>query len=530
MADKPIRVLVSDKLAQEGVDILTETSGVEVTVKTGMTPDELKGVIGEFDAIIIRSATKLTADILECATNLKAIARAGVGVDNVDIPAATRQGAIVMNTPGGNTVSTAELAVTLLLALSRHIHPACQSLKEGAWDRKKYQGTEVNGKTLGLLGLGRIGCEVARRCRAFNMRVLAYDPFISEDRAKALGIELVPDVMALVKEIDYLSVHTPLTDETRAIIGTDAFAAMKDGVRVVNGARGGIIDEEALLAALESGKCAGAALDVYTEEPPTDRRVVEHPHVLCTPHLGASTEEAQISVAIDAAKQIVDALKNGEIRFALNFPALSAEDASELAPYGRLAYKLARFAGGMVDGQIRSMELAYEGEVAERDLRGVTLQAVLGLMSCVDEGVNPVSAAAVARDRGIDIRESKNERRGDFHSLLTVRIDTSEGIREVAGTIFGREIPRIVMVDGYHVEADPEGTLLIMNNEDKPGVIGAVGSALGDAAINIGAMNWGRKGDLALCVINVDADEVPAEVHKSLKALAGVKRVRQVRI
>jgi D-3-phosphoglycerate dehydrogenase len=438
-----------------------------------------------------------------------------------------------MNTPGGNTVSTAELAVTLLLALSRHIHPACQSLKEGAWDRKKYQGAEVNGKTLGLLGLGRIGCEVAKRCRAFNMRVLGYDPFISEDRARAIGIELVPDVKTLVKEIDYLSVHTPLTDETRGIVDEEMFGLMRDGVRVVNGARGGIIDEDALLAALESGKCAGAALDVYTEEPPTDRRLVEHPAVLCTPHLGASTEEAQISVAVDAAKQIVDALKNGEVRFALNYPALSAEDASELAPFGRLAHKLARFVGELVEGQIRSAEVVYEGEIAERDLRGVTLQAVVGLMSCVDEGVNPVSASAVARESGIDIRESKSGRRGDFQSLVTLRLETSEGVREAAGTIFGSTHPRIVMIDGYYVEVNPEGTLLVLRNEDTPGVIGAVGSTLGDAGVNIGAMNWGRQpggSNLALSVVNVDTDDVPPDVRKAMRGIKGVRDVRQVRI
>lgn len=530
MPEEGIKVLVSDKLAQEGVDILEAEPGVEVIVKTGMAPEELKEVLPGFDAIIIRSATKLTADVLEAAPNLRAIARAGVGVDNVDIAAASKNGTIVMNTPGGNTVSTAELAVTLLLALSRHIHPACQSLKEGRWDRKAYQGTEVNGKTLGVIGLGRIGCEVATRCRAFNMRILGYDPFISEQRAKSLGIELVATVEALIPQVDYLSVHTPLTDETRGLIGREQFATMKDGVRVVNGARGGIIDEEALLEALESGKCAGAALDVYTSEPPTDRRLVDHPKVLCTPHLGASTEEAQVSVAIDAARQIIDALAKNEVRCALNFPALSARDASELAPYGRLAHKLGSFVGQMVDGQVQSVEIVYAGELTERDLRGVTMQFTMGLMSCIEDGINPISAPLAARERGIEIRETQTPTLQDYQSLITVRLESSGGAHEVAGTIFGREHPRFVMVDGYYVEVVPEGTMLVMTNDDKPGVIGSVGVTLGDAGINIAGMNWGRKGDQAFCVVNVDAEDVSNAVLDTLGGVKGVSGVRRIRV
>jgi D-3-phosphoglycerate dehydrogenase len=532
MADAPIKVLVSDKLAQEGVDVLEQAGGVEVDVKTGMDPEELVKVLPDYDAIIIRSATKLTADVLAKAPNLKAIARAGVGVDNIDIPAASKNGTIVMNTPGGNTTSTAELAVTLLLSMCRHIHPACQSLKEGRWDRKKYQGTEVDGKTVGVVGLGRIGCEVAKRCNAFNMRVMGYDPFVSEDRAASLGIELVREVKDLVPHVDFLTVHTPLNDDTRGIIGKAEFDAMKDGVRVVNNARGGIIDEEALLEALESGKVAGAALDVYMQEPPEDRRLVEHENVLCTPHLGASTEEAQITVAVDAANQIVDALRNGEVRFALNYPALSARDATELAPYGRLANRLGAFAGQMVDGQLKAVELIYAGALADRDLRSVTMQFTVGLMGCFEEAVNPVSAPMLARERGIDVRITNTDRADDFQSLITVKVETNEREHSVTGVIFGREDPRIVSVDGFQVEAVPQGVLLLMSNDDTPGVIGSVGTLLGENGINIGAMNWGRKAgsELAFSVVNVDVEDVGRDVLEKIRSINGVHEVRKVRI
>ncbi len=313
-----IKVLVSDKLAQEGVDILENTEGVEVTVQVGMSVDELKCELPKYDAIIIRSATKLTAEVLAVAPNLKAICRAGVGVDNVDKDAATKNGTIVMNTPGGNTVSTAELAITLLLSLCRYIAPACAKLKGGEWDKKSFTGTEVNNKTIGIIGLGRIGLAVAKRCQGLGMKVVGYAPFFSEKKATEFNIELCKQISDLVKLSDFITVHTPLTDETRGIIGKEEFALMKDGVRVINGARGGIIDEDALLDALENGKCAGAALDVYTTEPPVDRRLVEHPAVLCTPHLGASTNEAQIGVAVDAANQIIDALLNNDVRCRVN--------------------------------------------------------------------------------------------------------------------------------------------------------------------------------------------------------------------
>lgn len=525
-----IKVLVSDKLAQEGVDILKANKDVEVTVQTGMSPDELKPELSKYDAIIIRSATKLTADILEAAPNLKAICRAGVGVDNVDIPAASKNGTIVMNTPGGNTVSTAELAVTLLLSLCRKIAPACAKLKGGEWDKKSFSGTEVNGKTIGVIGLGRIGIEVAKRCKGFNMRVIGYDPFMTEERAEQLGIELYAEVKELVKEVDFITVHTPLTDETRGIIGKEEFALMKDGVRVVNDARGGIIDEEALLEALNSGKCAGAALDVFTKEPPSDRRLVEHDNVLCTPHLGASTEEAQVGVAVDAANQIIDALINGEVRSALNFPALSGKETEELAPYSKLALQLGKFAGQLVEGQIKSIDLIYKGEIANKDLRGVTMQFTLGLMSCFEESANPISAPMLAKERGIDISVTNSGPSKDFQSLVTVKIKSSGGDRRLAGTIFGKLVPRVVRVDDFYVEVDPEGTLLLITNDDKPGVIGAVGTTLGNAGINVASMNWGRNEKSAMSVVGIDTDKLDNKVKEDIMAIKGVHNVKVVRM
>ena len=528
-----IKVLVSDKLAKEGVEILQKEPGVEVTVKTGMKPEELKVELPKYDAIIIRSETKQTADILAVAPNIKAIARAGTGIDNVDVPAASKNGAIVMNTPGGNTISTAELAVTLLLSLCRHIAPACAKLKAGEWDKKSFQGVELNGKTMAVVGLGRIGCEVAKRCKAFGMRVIGYDPFISSERAAANGIEKVfSSVPDMVKEADFITVHTPLDDKTRGIIGKREFDLMKPGVRLINDARGGIIDEEALLEALNSGKVAGAALDVFTKEPPTDRRLIEHPKVLCTPHLGASTEEAQITVAVDAATQIIDALKHGEVRFAVNYPALSGRDAAELAPYGRLALKLGTLAGQIAQGQMESVEIVYAGEIAGRDLRGVTMQCTMGLMRCFEEGVNPVSAPLLAKDRGIDIRITTTPSAKDFQSSIEVRVRTSDSSHVVAGAIFGKDTPRIVDVDGYHVEIIPEGSVLIVHNQDKPGLIGGIGKILGDAGVNIAAMTFGRKaaGGDAIAALNVDAESLPARTLEAIATMSNVNSVRVVKL
>ncbi len=530
MNDRPIRVLVSDKLAQDGLEILEAEPGLEVTVNTGLAPEDLKKELAKHDAIIVRSATKLPAEVLSAAPELRAIVRAGVGVDNVDVDAATRQGTLVMNTPGGNTISTAELAVALLLALCRNIAPACAKLKAGTWDKKSFQGVELNGKTIGILGLGRIGCEVAKRCRAFNMRVLGYDPFLSEERAEQLGITVCKSVDELVPQVDFLTVHTPLNDDTRGIIGAAEFARMKDGVRVVNGARGGIIDEQALFEALESGKVAGAALDVYTVEPPEDRRLVEHDRVLCTPHLGASTKEAQVGVAVDAARQLIDALKNGEVRSALNYPALSRQEATELAPYGELALRLGRLAGQLVEGQLEVVSVTYAGEIADRDLRGVTNELTTGLMRCFEEDVNPVNAPMLARQRGIDIRVTTTETARDFRALLRVEAQATGGAHTFEGTILGRRSPWLVMIDDFRLELPPEGTLLLIRNVDRPGVVGAVGTVLGDARINISGISWGSRRGQALSLVRCDADTIAPDILRTLEKLPDVKNVRMVRV
>lgn len=534
MADGTISVLVSDKLAKEGIDILEKTSGVSVTVKTGMSVDELKQELPKHDAVIIRSETKLTADVLACAPNLRAIARAGVGVDNIDISAASKNGTIVMNTPGGNTISTAELSVTMMLALCRHIHPACESLKQGAWDRKKYQGTEVNEKTIAVIGLGRIGCEVAKRCAAFNMRVIGYDPLMSVEKARSLGIDMKPTVLEAVTGVDFITVHTPLNDETRGIIGTEAFARAKKGVRVINCARGGIIDEAALFEALESGQCAGAALDVYLQEPPADRKIVEHPKVLCTPHLGASTEEAQITVAIDAAHQIVDALQHSEVRFAVNFPALSGKDSKALAPFGRLANRMGALAGQMSEGQIQSVKVVYAGEIANRDLRGVTMQLTMGLMKQFEESVNPVSAPILARERGITVDVTTTGDIQDYLSMIRVQLETTSGTRTISGTIFGKDAPRIVQIDGYYMEVFPEGRIILVTNNDKPGTIGDIGRVLGEAGINIALMTFGRKeaefGGQAMAVLNLDIEQIPQTLIDTIAALPNITKVYAVNL
>ena len=530
MADGTISVLVSDKLAQEGIDVLKSTSGVSVTVKTGLSPEELKKELPKHDAIIIRSATRLTAEVLACAPNLRAIARAGVGVDNIDIPAASKNGTIVMNTPGGNTISTAELTMTMMLGLCRHIHPACEDLKKGVWERKKYEGTEVNGKTIGILGLGRIGCEVAKRSAGFNMRVIGYDPLMSVDKARSMGIEMKKTVPEVVREADFITVHTPLNDETRGIINAAMFSIAKKGVRVINCARGGIIDEAALLDALNNGQCAGAALDVFTTEPPTDRRLVEHPKVLCTPHLGASTEEAQITVAVDAAHQIIDALQHGDVRFAVNFPALSGKDAKALAPFGRLANRMGALAGQLVEGQISAVRIVYGGEIAARDLRGVTMQFTMGLMKQFEEAVNPVSAPILARERGIGIDVTTSADAQDYTSLIRVQIDSSGGTRTLVGTIFGKDAPRIVQIDGYYMEVFPEGRIILVTNNDKPGTIGDIGHALGHAGINIALMTFGRKdvaaGGQAMAVLNLDVEAVPETLIKAIEKLPNVTSVK----
>ncbi|MEW6237711.1 MAG: phosphoglycerate dehydrogenase [Candidatus Omnitrophota bacterium] len=522
------KVLVSDPLSQEGIDILQSHSDVQVDVKTKLPPEELKKIIHEYDALIIRSGTQVTADIIEKADKLKVIGRAGVGIDNVDVNAATQRGIIVMNTPGGNTISTAELTWANLMCLARNVSQANISLREGKWDRKKYTGAEIFGKTLGIIGLGRIGSVVGSRALAFGMKVLAYDPFTSDEQAKKAGFEPV-SLDRLYAESDFITVHTPKNKETTHLLNDQAFAKMKKGVRIINCARGGIIDEEALLRALESGKCAGAAFDVFeVEPPPPDHPLVRREDCVCTPHLGASTEEAQTNVAIDIARNALDALRGGEVRNALNIPAISPELRAVLGPYMNLAEKMGMFAAQYLGKHVNKMEVTYSGPLSAHDTSFLTVAVLKGLLTpMMTEVVNYVNAPILAEQRNIAYSETKSPKADGYKNLITVKLLSDDAIVELCGTNFGDNDPRIVIVDGFHIDAKPFGNILFFKNHDEPGVIGHVCTVLGKNNINIADMTLGRqeRGGFAVTVCNVDAS-VPASVLDELKSLKTVKEIR----
>jgi len=522
-----MKVLVADKLSQCGLDYLAE-QGVEYEQKTGLSPEQLAEIIGQYDGIIIRSGAKLTADVLAQSGNLKAVARAGVGVDNVDLPTATSRGVIVMNTPGGNTVSTAELALTLMMALSRKIAPAAASLGEGRWDRKLYQGTQLAGKTLGVIGLGRIGRTVAERALAMEMKVIGYDPMLSAE-AVSDRIEFTSDVDDLYRQADYITVHVPRTDATRGMISTAQFAMMKPSVRLINAARGGIIDEQALLAALEAGRVAGAALDVYTEEPPASdhlKKLVAHPAVLAVPHLGASTEEAQKQVALEAAEILVEALRGGEIRNAVNVSG-GTKVPESLRPYVELLSRMGTLLSCISPGAMKKVEVVYRGEIAEMNMSAVTTALTIGLLRPVlGDELNLVNAPVLARERGIEIETITSERVRDFANLVQVEVTTDKCSRTAVGTIFGHKFPRVVAVDGYRMEMIPEGHVVVCFNEDKPGVIGAVGGAFGELGVNIAYMTFGRKAKAAKAVLALNIDSEPSA--ELLTALRGMDFMNEV--
>ncbi len=524
------KVLVSDKLAQEGIDILK--TAAEVDVKTGLPEDELCKIIGDYDALVIRSSTQVTAKVLEAAGKLKIIGRAGVGVDNVDVPVATERGVIVVNSPGGNTIAAAELTVAMLLSLSRNIPQAYASMKNKEWNRSKYVGNEVYKKTLGILGLGKIGQEVAKRCQSFGMKVLAYDPFISSEAADALGAELV-DLDECLKRSDYISLHLPKNKETLGMIGAKQFEIMKNGVRIVNCARGGIIDDSALLEALKNGKCAGAGLDVYVTEPPDfANELFDLASVVTTPHLGASTEEAQTNVAIDVAEQIVDVFQGRSARSAVNMPALSPEVLSAVQPYLSLAERVASLAAQTTEGRPSQIEVRYYGELSEIESSPITRAVLVGLLKpALGETVNPVNAPLMAKTRGIEVVESKTPDGGDYASLLSVSVKTDKGVNEVVGTLFGAKDMRVVRLGGFSLELVPDGVILIAPHTDKPGVIGQVGTILGNQGINIATMHVGRKtaGKNALMVLNVDS-EVPVEIIEKIVGIPGIDSLKQVRL
>lgn len=524
-----MKVLVSDKLAKEGLDILAAAQGLEVINRPGLSPEELKQAVADVDGIVIRSGTKVTADILAEAKKLKAIARAGAGVDNVDLDAASRKGVIVMNTPGRNSVSAAEHAIAMLFALARNIAAADASMKHEKWDKKRYIGIELTGKTLGLIGLGRIGTEVARRALGLRMNVIGLDPFLDAERARSLGIEMTDSLEELLAKSHYVSVHAAMTDRTRGMIGKKELAGARDGIGVVNCARGGIVDEEALLEALDSGKVGGAALDVFTSEPPTDWRLAKHPKVVATPHLGASTEEAQLSVAIAAAEQMVDALLNNKVRFAVNFPAIEPDEMAVLEPYLTLGRRLGAITAQLCEGAVKEVAVSYSGDVATYKTEPVNVAVAAGLLSAYVEDVNLVNARPLLEERGVVVKETRISVAGDFVTYMSVEVRSGSESHVVGGTLFGKNSPRLVMTDGFNLELEPTGNILFIHNKDVPGVIGEVGRILGDHGINIANMSNGRKsaGGEALTVVSVDT-KPDDEVIRALTAAPSINAVKLV--
>ena len=518
------RVILLDKLAQEGLDMLAAAPGIEYEVRTGLKGDDLREALAQFDGAICRSGVKITADALEGNRRLKAIVRAGVGTDNIDRAAATRWGIVVMNTPAGNTLSTAEHAIALMLALSRNVAPAYQSLLEGRWDRSKYMGTQVAGKTLGIVGLGRIGLAVAKRAKGLEMNVLGYDPFMTRERAQELGIESVATVADMIPRIDYLSVHTPLTDETRGLIGAAEIAKIKPGARLINAARGGIYDEAALVEGLKSGQLAGVALDVYSNEPCTDSPLFGLPGVVCTPHLGASTDEAQTQVATEAVELLTAYLTTGAIRHAVNVASLDPKTIDSLKGYLDVAYRLGLLLAGLQPGGVKKCRLLYRGELAEKETKVLTAVFACGLLErALDEEVNLVNAEHALKQRGVDLVEESRSDMGAFRSSMSAEIVTDEGTHRATGTVFGQNMPRLVSLDGYRLEAYLDGCLLVFRHEDVPGIIGSVGTVFGQHGVNIGQMAVGRAspGGHAVGVLNLDG-EPPTAALEAVRQLPAI--------
>ena len=505
-----IKILITDKLAQEGIDLLKAMDGVEVVVKTGISADELASIIGDYDGLIIRSGTQVTAKVLRQPGKLRGVARAGVGVDNIDVPEATRKGVLVMNTPGGNTLSAAEHTMALLMALSRNIVPACNSLKNGAWDRKKYTGNQLNNKTLGLIGLGRIGMAVACMAKGFNMRVLGYDPVATPPQAEKIGVEISDSPERVFKESDYISLHVPRNEQTINMIDTKQIDMMKPTVRLINCARGGIINEDALYHALEKGRIAGAALDVFPAEPPDDTRFSQFENCVVTPHLGASTEEAQIEVAVEAAQILVDALKGGPVKNALNAPSTAGPIPVMVSQYNELARRVGLVLSTIAPGKIKDIEVVYRGSIAEMDVSPVTLNFIMGLLQQHFEmPLNMVNTPVLAKERGINIEERKSTEAVDVASSFSAKVVTDKVTRTVTGSVFGGTLMRIIEIDGFNIEMTPQGSVLIIFNDDKPGVIGWVGTLCAKHSINICTMGVGQKPDQEKAILAVSLDKAP---------------------
>ncbi len=515
-----LRVLISDALSARAVDIF-RSRGIEVEQRVGLKPEELRRIIGDFDGLAIRSATKVTASILSAASRLRVIGRAGIGVDNIDVAGATERGIVVMNTPFGNSITTAEHAIAMMFALAREIPAASASTRAGKWEKSRFMGVELSGKTLGVIGCGNIGTIVVDRALGLKMKVIASDPFLAPERAQALGVEKV-ELEELFARADFITLHTPLTAQTRHVIDAAALARCKRGVRIINCARGGLIDEAALLAGLQSGQVAGAALDVFAEEPALHNPLFALDNVVCTPHLGASTSEAQENVALQVAEQICDFLLSGTVCNALNMPAVSAEDAPRLQPYLRLAEQLGSFVGQVTPDSMQSVEIGYEGPVADLNTRPLTNTILTGLLGPSSAFVNAVNAPVIARDRGIRIAETRSQTHSEYHMRMDLRVTSEHGGIHVAGTLFSGK-PRLIEIDGVPLESELTANMLFVRNKDAPGFIGHLGSALGQAGVNIANFNLGRTrpGADAVCLVSVDEEIAPA-VLRQIQALPGV--------
>jgi D-3-phosphoglycerate dehydrogenase len=520
-----LKVLVADKVSSSAVDVF-RANGIEATVETGLEEHALIARIKDYDGLVVRSATQVTADVLAAAERLKVVGRAGIGIDNVDLAAATAKGVVVMNTPFGNSITTAEHAIALIMALARSLPAADRSTRAGKWEKSRFMGVEVAGKTLGLMGCGNIGSVVASRAQGLKMRVIAYDPFVSPERAAELAIEKV-DLDALLSRADFISLHVPLNDQTRGMIDAAAIAKTRPGVRIVNCARGGLVVEDDLAAAIESGHVAGAALDVFDEEPKRESPLFDLDEVIVTPHLGASTSEAQENVARQVAEQMSDFLTAGAVTNALNMPSVSAEEAPRLRPYMKLAEQLGSFAGQLTESGLRTVAVEYEGHVAGLNTTALTGIVLQGLLAPQMEGVNMVNAPVVARQRNIEVSEIKHERRGDYQTLISLNVTTERRSRSVAGTLFGDSRPRVVRVKGIDVEAELGPHMLYITNKDVPGIIGHLGTALAEADVNIATFHLGRAdlGGDAIALIQVD-NAPPESVLEKLRAIDGISQVK----
>lgn len=525
------KVLITDSIAEQGIQILKREPDINVDLKLGLTSEELIKCIWEYDAIITRSGTKVTAEVIEAAKNLKVIGRAGVGADNIDIDAATRGGIVVMNSPTGNTISAAEHTMAMILALSRNIVQAGSQTKLGSWDRKKFIGVELYDKVLGVVGLGRIGTEVVKRAKTFGMRIFATDPYVSPEAVQKLEIKFT-DLEEILKMSDYITVHVPLTPETHHLFSYREFEMMKEGVRVINCSRGGIFDEKVLYEAMVSGKVAGAALDVFENEPPLGNPLLMLENVICTPHLGASTEEAQVNISIEIANQTIEALKGNIVKNAINFPYMDARTLEVIGPYLSLIEKIGSLQAQLVDGNISHVSVLYSGEPLISQTALLTAALSKGLLTpALAETVNYINAPLLIKERGLKVTESKTNDHPDFSTLISVSVKTNKGEKTVEGTIFGKNDPRIISIDGYHIDATPSGYLIVLYNDDKPGAIGQLGTLLGKNKINIAGMYVGRNrpGGKAVMIVNVD-DSVSREVMEQVSMLDQIQSAKLVKL